>query len=149
MQNGKVKFKARLVFRGFEQRYGINYKETFAPTASYQSIRILLAISARMKLKIHQMDVKTAFINAPLNEIVHIHKPEGLTSGTSILRLRKALYGLKQAPRAWNELINSRVTTSRFRRLLLMLLLKQQTNLQSKKKEVEYGNVLSNHITHV
>ena len=106
--DGRIKFKARLVVRGFEQQYGVDYKETFAPTATYQSIRLLLALSARMGLRIHQMDVKTAFINSPLAETVHIQKPEGLPAGTGtpILRLRKALYGLKQAPQAWNTMID-------------------------------------------
>ena len=109
MQNGRVKFKARLVVRGFEQKYGINYRETFAPTAAFQSIRSLLALSARMRLQIHQMDVKTAFINSPLTETVHIQTPEGLDdTHTPVLRLRKALYGLKQAPQAWNDLINQK-----------------------------------------
>src|SRR5690606_27358008 len=111
MQDGRAKFKARLVVRGFEQSYGVNYNETFAPTATYQSIRSLLAISARMQLRIDQMDIKTAFINSPMTKTVHIHAPEGLSdpSATPILRLRKALYGLKQAPRAWNELIDKKL----------------------------------------
>ena len=119
MQNGRVKFKARLVVRGFEQKYGINYQETFAPTAAFQSIRSLLALSARMRLQIHQMDVKTAFINSPLTETVHIQTPEGLDdTHTPVLRLRKALYGLKQAPRAWNDLIDQKFKELGFKRCL-------------------------------
>lgn len=118
MQGGRTKFKARLVVRGFEQRYGINYQETFAPTATYQSIRILLALSARLGLRIHQMDVKTAFINSPLKEVVHIYAPEGLEGNGQPLRLRKALYGLKQAPRAWNEMIDEKFKDLGFKRCL-------------------------------
>src|SRR5690606_4002393 len=69
---------------------------------------------------IDQMDVKTAFINSPLTETVHIHAPEGLSdpSATPILRLRKALYGLKQAPRAWNELIDKKLKEAGYKRCL-------------------------------
>ena len=55
------KYKARFVARGFSQKEGIDYEETFAPLARYTSIRIILALAAVMKWKIHQMDVKTAF----------------------------------------------------------------------------------------
>ena len=100
----------------------MNYKETFAPTsiATYQSIRTLLAIVARLQLRIHQMDVKTAFINSPLTETVHIHKPEGLpvSEGTPVLRLRKALYGLKQAPRALDTMIDQNFKELKYQRCL-------------------------------
>ena len=57
------KYKARFVARGFSQKEGIDYEETFAPVARYTSIRSVLALAAVMKWKIHQMDVKTAFLN--------------------------------------------------------------------------------------
>ena len=56
------KYKARFVARGFSQKEGIDYEETFAPVAGYTSIRSVLALVVVMKLKIHQIDVKTAFL---------------------------------------------------------------------------------------
>ena len=68
--NGKiVKYKARLVARGYLQVLGIDYDETFSPVTRLETVRIVLAIAAQLGLKIHQMDVETAFLNADLEEI--------------------------------------------------------------------------------
>ena len=64
------KYKARFVARGFSQKEGIGYEKTFAPVARYTSIRTILALVAVMKWKIHQMDVKTAFLNGVVEEEV-------------------------------------------------------------------------------
>eukprot|EP00253_Pinus_taeda_P013564 PITA_13564 len=71
------KYKARFVARGFSQIEGIDYEETFAPVARYSSIRMILALSAQMRWHIHQMDVKTAFLNGVIEEEVYIEQPEG------------------------------------------------------------------------
>ena len=69
--NGSIeKYKARFVARGFSQKKGIEYEETFAPIARYTSIRLVLSLDVVMKWKIHQMDVKTAFFNGVLEEEV-------------------------------------------------------------------------------
>ena len=74
--NGSIeKHKARFVARGFSQVEGIDYDETFAPVARYTSIRTVMAIVADMVWKIHQMDVKTAFLNGILEEEVYIEQP--------------------------------------------------------------------------
>ena len=57
------KYKARFMAHGFSQKEGIDYEETFAPIARYTSIRLVLAMATVMKWNIHQMDVKTAFLN--------------------------------------------------------------------------------------
>ena len=57
------KYKARFMARGFSQKEGIDYEETFASISRYTSIRLILSLAAMMKWKIHQMDVKTAFLN--------------------------------------------------------------------------------------
>jgi hypothetical protein len=62
------KYKARFVARGFSQKEGIDYEETFAPVARYTSIRTILALAAKMKWKLHQMDVKTTFLNGVIEE---------------------------------------------------------------------------------
>jgi hypothetical protein len=104
--NGSRRFKARLVIRGFEQEYGIDYTKTFAPVAKFVTVRILFALAAKYDWEIEQMDVVTAFLNPALLEEVYMELPEGYTfphtsRGRLICRLRKCLYGLKQAPRAW------------------------------------------------
>eukprot|EP00253_Pinus_taeda_P019764 PITA_19764 len=71
------KYKARFVARGFSHIEGIDYEETFAPVTRYSSIRTILALSAQMGWHIHQMDVKTAFLNRVIEEEVYIEQPEG------------------------------------------------------------------------
>jgi len=66
------KYKARFVARGFSQIEGIDYEETFAPVTRYSSIQMILAVLAQMGWHIHQMDVKTAFLNGVIEEEVYI-----------------------------------------------------------------------------
>ncbi|CAH9069840.1 unnamed protein product [Cuscuta europaea] len=103
------KYKARLVAKGYAQRHDIDYEEVFAPVARLETIRLIIAFAAHNKWKIHQMDVKSAFLNGFLEEEVYIEQPEGYKvkgQEGKVLRLSKALYGLKQAPRAWNSRID-------------------------------------------
>lgn len=110
-------YKARLVCQGFRQIEGINYTETFAPVIRYESVRILLALSARKGFMVHHLDVKTTFLNADLEDEVYIKQPEGFDKGNKkVLRLLKSLYGLKQAPHMWNLEINKTVIKLGFRR---------------------------------
>jgi hypothetical protein len=102
--------KARFVARGFSQKEGIDYEETFALVARYTSIRTIIALAAKMKWKLHQMDVKTAFLNGVIKEEVWIEQPQGFEvedRKSHVCKLKKALYGLKQAPRAWYGRIDS------------------------------------------
>ena len=119
--NSSRRFKARLVIRGFEQEYGIDYTETFAPVAKFVTVRILFALAAKYDWEIEQMDVITAFLNPILQEEVYMELPEGYTlpeshtfprtsGGRVICRLRKCLYSLKQAPRAWYTDIDAYLT---------------------------------------
>jgi hypothetical protein len=104
-ENGEVeRNKSRLVAKGFSQNEGIDYEETFAPVARLEVITILLAFSVAKGFKLHQMDVKSAFLNGLLEEEVYVRQPPGFESEKyphRVYKLRKALYGLKQAPRAW------------------------------------------------
>eukprot|EP00253_Pinus_taeda_P032732 PITA_32732 len=70
------KFKVRFVARGFSQVEGVDYEETFTPVARYTSIRSIISIAAEMGWKIHQMDVKTAFLNGFIQEEVYIEQPQ-------------------------------------------------------------------------
>jgi hypothetical protein len=96
--------KLRLVAQGFSQKEGIDYEETFALVSRLEAIRILLAFSVAKGFKLHEMDVKSAFLNGVLEEVVYVRQPPGFESERyphRVYKLRKALYGLKQAPRAW------------------------------------------------
>jgi hypothetical protein len=95
------KYKARFVAHGFSQKEGNDYEETFTLVAKYTSIRTIIALVAKMKWKLHQMDVKTAFLNGIIEEEVYIEQPQGFEvedRKSHVCRLKKALYGLKQAP---------------------------------------------------
>jgi hypothetical protein len=104
------KYKARFVARGFSQKEGIDYDETFAPVARYTSIRTIISLASVLGWKLHQMDVKTAFLNGQVEEEVYIEQPEGFVvqrKESHVCKLKKALYGLKQAPRAWYARIDN------------------------------------------
>ncbi|KAJ9567318.1 hypothetical protein OSB04_003284 [Centaurea solstitialis] len=101
-----IRNKARLVAKGYRQQEGIDYDETFAPVARIEAIRIFLAYAAHKNMKVFQMDVKCAFLNGELQEVVYVEQPEGFVDPKypeHVYVLDKALYGLKQAPRAWYE----------------------------------------------
>ncbi|KAL0420966.1 UNVERIFIED_CONTAM: Retrovirus-related Pol polyprotein from transposon TNT 1-94 [Sesamum latifolium] len=99
------KFKARLVIQGFRQRPGIDYFDTYAPVARISTIR-LIALASIHNLVIHQMNVKTAFLNGDLDEEVYMKQPEGFImpgNEHKVCKLIKSLYGLKQAPKQWHQ----------------------------------------------
>jgi len=92
------------VAKGYVQKQGIDYEETFSPVARYDTIRTLLAVAAAENLELAQFDIKTAFLNGTLEENVYMEQLEGFEDDTErVCLLRKSLYGLKQAPRCWNE----------------------------------------------
>ena len=104
------RYKARLVAKGFLQKYGVDFEETFAPVAKFTSIRIILSLAAQYKLVLHQMDVKTAFLNGLLDEEIYMKQPEGFVDPkypNHVCKLKRALYGLKQSPRMWNQTIDN------------------------------------------
>ncbi|GJZ04314.1 retrovirus-related pol polyprotein from transposon TNT 1-94, partial [Tanacetum coccineum] len=104
-----LKNKARLVAKGYRQEEGLDFEESFAPVARLEAIRIFLANAASKNMTVYQMDVKTAFLNGELKEVVYVSQPEGFVDPDRphhVYRLKKALYGLKQAPRAWYDTLS-------------------------------------------
>ncbi|XP_071575148.1 uncharacterized protein [Temnothorax nylanderi] len=108
--DGNVKkYKARLCARGFKQREGVDYFETFSPVVRYDSLRVLLAVITQADLEVMQFDVRTAFLHGELDEDIRMELPTGLVVNEEagdrrkvVCLLKKSLYGLKQAPRCWN-----------------------------------------------
>lgn len=114
--DGREKYKARFVAKGYSQRMGIDYGETFSPTANLTSVRVVLQKAAQEDLLLHQMDVKTAYLHAPIDYEIYINPPEGYEEkGDSLVyKLEKSLYGLKQSGRNWNRILHDCLTENGF-----------------------------------
>ncbi|RDX78204.1 hypothetical protein CR513_41548, partial [Mucuna pruriens] len=94
------RYNARLVAKGFAQKESIDYKETFSPVSSKDSCRIVMALIAHFDLDLHQMDVKTAFLNGDIDETIYMMQHENFVSNESKsmgYKLKKSIYVLKQA----------------------------------------------------
>ena len=97
--------RARLVAKGFTQRYGFDYDEVFSPVAKYGKLRFILAMATQEQLELLQLDVKAAFLNGDLKEELYMEQLPGYCSSRNpdfVYRLNRAIYGLKQASRAWH-----------------------------------------------
>ncbi|KAL2248135.1 UNVERIFIED_CONTAM: Retrovirus-related Pol polyprotein from transposon TNT 1-94 [Sesamum indicum] len=98
----KKRYKARLIVKEFQQRYGIDFTDVFTPVVKLITIRLMLSMVATENLELQQMDVKTAFLHGDLEEEIYMVQPEGYNGDDEqVCRLKKSLYGLKQAPRQW------------------------------------------------
>ena len=105
------KFKARYVAKGYSQVKYMDYEEDFSPTARHTSIRILMQLAAEQNMKVHQMDVKTAYLNANIDCKIYVQQPEGFIKTNKrgeklVCKLNKSLYGLKQSGRNWNNVLD-------------------------------------------
>lgn len=115
-QDGLIaRFKARLVAKGFTQIPGQDFVYTFAPVARWESMRTILTLVAEHGMKLRQIDVKTAFLNGPLEEEIYMRRPS--IAGPGYWKLKKGLYGLKQSGRQWYLELNSKLETIGFKRL--------------------------------
>jgi hypothetical protein len=105
--NGTIdKYKGRLVAKGYSQKEDKYFFDTYSPVARLTIIRVILSLAASHGLLVHQMDVKTAFLNGELKEEIYMAQPDGfIVKGQedNVCKLMKSLYGLKQAPKQWHE----------------------------------------------
>uniref|UniRef100_A0A5S6Q3G3 Reverse transcriptase Ty1/copia-type domain-containing protein n=1 Tax=Trichuris muris TaxID=70415 RepID=A0A5S6Q3G3_TRIMR len=112
------KRKARLVAKDYLQKAGIDYEKTFAPTLSYSSIRLLLALAVQKDFDVNQMNVVTAFLNPSLKEKIYMKLPEGVEGQKPVYcRLNKSIYGLKQASMAWYDMLDGTLRNFGMKRL--------------------------------
>ncbi|CAI5537026.1 unnamed protein product [Closterium sp. Naga37s-1] len=103
-------FKAHYVARGFSQRQGVDYFQTFSPTPKMTTLRVLLHVAAQCDYELHSLDFSTAFLHGSLNEEIWLRRPPGFTesfpAGTQ-WSLWRPVYGLRQAPRDWHNILRT------------------------------------------
>lgn len=111
------KFKARLVARGFTQREGIDYQETFALSSRQESLKALLAVSGHHDWDTIQLDVVGAFLYGDLDEDIYLSQPDGFVDKEYpdyVWKLNSSLYGLKQSARQWHQCLSYQLKTIGF-----------------------------------
>nr|GEW15294.1 Gag-Pol polyprotein [Tanacetum cinerariifolium] len=109
-ENIVIRNNAHLVAKGYGQKEGINFEESFAPAARLEVVWLFVAYAAHKSFQVYQMDVKRAFLYGPLKEEVYVNQPDGFVDPyhpDQVYRLKKALYGLKQALREWYDEISN------------------------------------------
>ena len=112
------RFKARIVAKGFSQRPGIDFFETFAATMKMGSYRLIMCIAAIEDLYLHSIDISHAFINSTIDTDIYMVQPDGYVQHglDFVCKLRKSLYGLRQSPRLWSEDLGSKLVGIGFKR---------------------------------
>nr|GEW61856.1 retrovirus-related Pol polyprotein from transposon TNT 1-94 [Tanacetum cinerariifolium] len=116
-ENTVIRNKSRLVAKGYAQKEGVDFEESFAPVARLEAVRLFIAYAAHKSFTVYQMDVKKAFLYGPRKEEVYVNQPDGfvdLYHPDKVNRLKKALYGLKQAPRAWYDELSTFLVSKGF-----------------------------------
>ena len=116
-----VRRKARLVARGFTQVEGIDYEETFAPTAKFVTVRLIISLATSLNWSMEQADIDTAFLWSNITEDIYMHQLEGHVDPVypnHVCKLLKSLYGLKQAAHLWNQLLSKTMRAANYQQLL-------------------------------
>lgn len=117
-----MKYKARILAKGYVQKHGVDYDEVFAPVERIETVHVILALAGTNGWRVHHLDVKSAFLNGNLEEELYVSQPKGYNKDGEIekvYRLSKALYRLKQAPRAWNAYLDMYLKSLSFIRCAL------------------------------
>jgi histone deacetylase 1/2 len=112
------KYKTRLVAKGYKQRYGVDYEDTFSPVIKMATIRIILSVVISRGWTLRQLDIQNAFLHGDLEEEVYMRQPPGYEDKNLpgyVCKLDKALYGLKQAPCAWYARLSAKLIKLGFR----------------------------------
>jgi len=121
-RDGSLRYKVRLCACGYSQKYGIDYDETFAPTAKYKSLCTVLTIAAANNWILKGIDVENAFVEAPIDRPIYMNLPTKTYSHKSgkpiTVELEKSLYGLKQAPELWDKFLCKAIKLQGFRQLM-------------------------------
>ena len=116
------RFRAKLVAQGYSQLPGVHYDEVYAPTHRMTILRALIAVGAAHDFEIKHLDVRTAYLNAPLEHEIYMKMPPGYSEDEGddgeVLKLEKALYGLKQAGRMWHQKLKETRKVSAWRNLM-------------------------------
>jgi hypothetical protein len=143
-------YKARLVAKAYSQVHGVDYHDTFSLVVKITSIQMLMALVVANDFDVHQMDVKTTFLNGYLQETIYMEQPQGfihLGTHHKVCKLHKTLYGLKQSPRTWYERTNSFILTSSFKKSLVdikVYILTQDNQLAILALYVDDATLISN-----
>ncbi|CAI7903857.1 unnamed protein product [Closterium sp. NIES-54] len=110
-------FKARYVARGFNQRQGVDFFQTFSPIPKMTTLRVLLHVAANRDYELHSPDFSTTFLQGSLHEEIWLRRPPGFTgsfpAGTQ-WSLRRPVYGLRQAPREWHDTLRTTLASLGF-----------------------------------
>jgi hypothetical protein len=111
------RYKARLVIKGYSQKEGEDFFNTYSHVARLTTIRVLLSLAASHGLLIHQMDIKTTFLNGELDEEIYMEHLAGFVANGQegmVCKLLKSLYGLKQAHKQWHKKLDRTLTSVGF-----------------------------------
>nr|GEZ86713.1 hypothetical protein [Tanacetum cinerariifolium] len=137
-ENTVIQNKYRLVAKGYAQKEGIDFEESFAPVARSEAVRLFIAYAAHKSFTIYLMDVKTAFLYGPLKEEVYVNQPDGFVDPyhpDKVYRLKKALYALKQAPRAWYDELSTFLLSKGFTKGVIPPISVSRPQLKSNQME--------------
>ena len=130
--DGSIRYKSRLVARGFNQRQGVEWFRSYAPTLSLTSLRILLALCSKHKLDIHNIDIRTAYLYDQVDADIYLEIPKGLEindcrtkkereimrdRANAACHLNKSIYGLKQSAYIWNRTLVRSLKNMGFKQL--------------------------------
>lgn len=118
--DNSVRYRARLVAKGFMQKQNVDYSEIFSPVVRHSTLRLLFALSVKLGLNVTHLDVTTAFLNGDLEETIYMEIPECLPNSQNynnkVLKLKKAIYGLKQSSRAWYKKVDECLVGNGYKR---------------------------------